>query len=201
MLIQPLIDSIRQRLAQVDNTNTSWEDPVLIGYLNDAAKTVAMRIPWTTSVSVVGTGVSKYPLPSNCMTVKGVDCPSGPYYSAGNISDIRVDSATVGVALNGSVYAIDGRYIWFAPVLTNAVILRYQGYPADVTDTTDTIDAPATLRDCYINRVIADCLDDIDNPKAGKFEEKYERAIQIAEQLTAYTNMPLETQVRYPVTF
>ncbi len=202
MLVQDLIDTIRQMLAQTDNANTSWSDGVLVVYLNGAAKTIAMRIPWRTQSQIVGTGVSRYPLPANCMSIESVDGMGGDAYIAASMRDLQVTNVTTGLAsprAMGSIYAVQGRYVWFAPALSQTVILRYRGYPMAVTTTSDTLDAPETLRDCYINRVIADCLLDVDNPKATLYETKYENAIKIAGSLENATQMPMATEIRYPV--
>lgn len=202
MLAQDLIDSIRQRLAQTDTANTSWDDAALIQYLNDAAKTIAMRIPWRTQSRIVGTGVSRYPLPANCLTIESIEGMGGDAYFAATMRDLQVTDVTTGVASPravGPIYAVQGRYVWFARTLSETVLLQYRGYPMDITTTSDTLDAPQTLRDCYMYRVIADCLLDIDNPKATLYEQKYETAVQIAAGLENSTQMPLSTEVRYPV--
>lgn len=199
MLVQDLINSIRLRLAQTDPDNSSWGDDALIQYINDARRTISQRVPWRTSRAIIGTGVSNYPLPATCTTIESIEGLASDYIP-GSMSDMRFESSTIATPRNfGKVYAVQNRYVWFAPALSETLTLRYRGFPDAVTDTTDTLDAPETLYDAYVFRVIADCLDDIDSPKADKYEEKYEKAVTLAESLEASTQMPLQTSVRYAV--
>lgn len=191
LLVSELITIIRRRLHQPDEAGSAWDDPTILSAICESAVELSYDVPYGRAMRfMTGTGVSKYPLPSDCFGVEDVKRGTIEYKAVG-INDMNMVDENNCTSYYSPCFAIFGQHIYFAPALgSETVVLRYNRPAPAVENTEDYIDVPVSCQQPLVFRTIFNLLAAIGNPDAASYKAFYDEAAAKAYDVEAAKQSP-----------